>query len=239
MLAISSPSAYDREPFRVFVTPEALRVPAARVGSGIGLFMRPFSSPSVRELALYEAIQSDEPTWQRQIYDEYVGLVRGLIGKTLGPREDIEDLTADVFVGLFENARNIRSADTMRSYVVSVALNTARREIRRLKRRRLYFWTDPNPEQLERVPATDNPKAKAALRQLGHLLDELSLEERLVYVLHVLEETPLLEVASVLDISRSTVKRRLKRAHERMLRRVEKNPLLTDYLFARSENPND
>jgi RNA polymerase sigma factor (sigma-70 family) len=199
----------------------------------------PLSSQVNSEQALYLAIQEDRPGWKREIFDHYVSLVRGLIGKSLGPRDDMEDLVADVFVGLFESAPNIRSADTMRSYVVSVVLNTVRREFKRRKRRRLFFATDMPSDEVERVAGTDDPRAKVALRQLSRLLDELSEDERLVYVLHVLEGLSLSDVTENLNMSRSTVKRRLKRASERMLRRVEKNPLLTDYIKAKAGDPDE
>jgi len=197
------------------------------------------SSQVKSEQALYLAIQEDRPGWKREIFDHYVSLVRGLIGKSLGPRDDMEDLVADVFVGLFESAPNIRSADTMRSYVVSVVLNTVRREFKRRRRRRLFFATDMPSDEVERVAGTDDPRAKVALRQLSRILDELSEDERLVYVLHVLEGLSLSDVTENLNMSRSTVKRRLKRATERMLRRVEKNPLLTDYIKAKAGDPDD
>jgi RNA polymerase sigma-70 factor (ECF subfamily) len=192
-------------------------------------------SPCNSEESLYQAIQEDRSGWQRQIFDEYLPLVRGLLLKTLGPRDDVEDLVSDVFVGLFESARNIRSASGMRSYVVSVTLNTLRRELKRQKRKRLLFFPDSSEEAVSRVESRDDPKAKAALRQLSRFLDELDPEERLVFVMHTLEGLALPEVATTLKISRSTVKRRLKRANERVLRRVLRNPLLTDYVRDRSE----
>lgn len=196
-------------------------------------------SPASSELVLYRAIQEDRPGWKREIYDHYISLVRGLIGKSLGPRDDTEDLVADVFVGLFESAPKIRSADTMRSYVVSVVLNTVRREFKRRKRRRLFFSSDSPGDEIERVPGTDDPRAKVALKQLSRILDDLSEEERFVYVLHVLERLSLSDVTDTLRMSRSTVKRRLKKANEKMLRRVERNPLLTDYIRAKAGDPDE
>jgi RNA polymerase sigma factor (sigma-70 family) len=193
------------------------------------------STPCTTEESLYQAIQEDRSGWQRQIFDEYLPLVRGLLLKTLGPRDNVEDLVSDVFVGLFESARNIRAASGMRSYVVSVTLNTLRRELKRQRRKRLLFFTDSSDEAMDRVPSRDDPKAKAALRQLSRFLEELDADERLVFVRHSLEGMALPEVATTLKMSRSTVKRRLKRAHERILRRVLRNPLLTDYVRDRSE----
>lgn len=210
-----------------------------RVDSVVGLVrsVAPVSPVQSRlpEEHLYQAIQEGRSGWQRQIFDTYLPLVRGLLLKTLGPRDDVEDLVSDVFVGLFESARNIRSAEGMRSYVVSVTLNTLRRELKRQRRRRLLFFSDSSEEELAKVQSRDDPKAKAALRQLSRFLEELEPDERLVFVLHTLEGIALPEVASTLKLSRSTVKRRLKRATERVLRRVLRNPLLTEYVRDRAE----
>lgn len=198
------------------------------------LLMPPSTYPvTEREGRLYEAIQSNAVGWQRQIFDEYLPLVRGLLTKILGPSSEVEDLTSDVFVGLFESARNIRSAEGLRSYVVSVAMNTARRELRRRRRRRmLFFWEDAD-EMVERAPGSDDPKAKAALLQLSKLLATMPDEDRMVYALHVLEGLPLVEVAKTLELSLSTTKRRLARAETRMRKRVLRNSLLTDYVIER------
>jgi RNA polymerase sigma-70 factor (ECF subfamily) len=196
------------------------------------------SASSRPEEYLYEAIQSGAADWQRRVYDEFYSLVRGLLIKSLGPHADVEDLIADVFVGFYESARNIRSAGGLRGYIVSVTMNTVRRELRRRKRRRLFFG-ESDDAAFERTPGTDDPQAKAALLQLSRILDDLRSEDRVTFVLHALEDLPLIEVAAILDISHSTAKRRYQRASERVRRRVERNPLLTDYVRDKAGGRND
>jgi RNA polymerase sigma factor (sigma-70 family) len=103
----------------------------------------------------------------------------------------------------------------------------------------LFFASDSPGDEIERVPGTDDPRAKVALKQLSRILDDLNEEERLVYVLHVLEGLSLSDVTETLKMSRSTVKRRLKKANEKTLRRVERNPLLTDYIRANAGDPDE
>jgi len=187
----------------------------------------------LRDARLFDAIQSGSADWKHQLFQEYLGLVRGLLIKSMGPQAEVDDLVAEVFVGLFESAGNIRSAAGLRSYVVSVTMNTARREFRRRKRFNLFFLRDEGQEIAERTASTDDPKAKAALLQLHRILEGLDHEERLIFVLHVLEELPLQEAAANLSVSLSTAKRRLKRANERIRRRVVSNPLLSEFVRER------
>jgi RNA polymerase sigma factor (sigma-70 family) len=115
-------------------------------------------------------------------------------------------------------------------------MNRVRSEIRaRQRRAKIYRLTGP-ADELERKPSTDDPKAKAALIQLSHVLDELEAEERAVYLLRFVEALPLSEVAQVLDMSEATVQRRARRAEEHVLRRVSRNALLSDYITDRTRH---
>ena len=194
----------------------------------------PNPSQKERQLGLYESIQTQEPGWQRQAYDEYHSLVRRLLINALGPNAEVEDLIGDVFVAFLESATRIRSAEGLRSYMVSIAMNTVRRELRRRQRRRTWFAFEDSDSAAERVPSTDDPKAKAALLQLSRILDQLTIDDRMVFVLHMVEKLPVIDVAESLNMSVSTVKRRLKRSSERVLRRVSRNSLLADYVLEKS-----
>jgi len=179
-------------------------------------------------------IQSGAAGWQRLVFDEFHGLVHGLLYKGLGPSAEVEDLVGDVFLSLFEHARSIRAAHAVRSYVVSVTMNAVRRELRQRKRRTLFERLTGASDDGERLAATDDPKAKAALLQLSRILDGLGTEERLAFVLHGLEGLQLAEVAEALSVSLSTAKRRVRAANEYMRKRVSRNVLLADYIRERS-----
>ena len=181
---------------------------------------------------LHLAITNNEGDWQRRAFDEYHRLVHGLLSKTLGPRSEVADLAGDVFVIFFANAQRIRLASAVRSYLVSITMNVARR--RRALLHTLIGW----PRDAEREASPDDPKAKAALLQLGRIVEELSPDERAAFVLHSLENMPVAEIASALGVSESTAKRRVRRANEHILKRVRRNALLADYLVARSGPPN-
>ncbi len=191
------------------------------------------SAPSPEE-RLFQKIQSNAADWQRETFDLFYVLVSRLMAKALGPSSEVEDLVGDVFLSLFENARNIRSATSLRSYVVSVAMNAARRELRRRKQRAWFGSLAGSSDDLDRRPSVDDPRAKAALLQLDRILDELDSGERIAFVLHSLEGMQLEEVAAALDVSHSTAKRRVRRALEHLTKRVSRNALLSDYIRERT-----
>ena len=183
---------------------------------------------------LHVAITSNSPGWQQRAFDEFHGLVHGLLIKALGPRAEIADLTGDVFVNFFANAHRIHTPLAVRSYLVSITMNVARREVRMRKRRELFQLFMGHGTEYEQEPGPDDPKAKAALLQLSRILDLLSADERIAFVLHNLEGVQTPEIAEILRVSESTAKRRVRRANEHVLKRVSRNALLADYLRDKS-----
>ncbi len=139
------------------------------------------------EVELHAAIVRGDAAWQRRAFDAFHGLVHGLLLRTLGPSAEIADLVGDAFVMFFENAKRIQRASAVRSYLISITMNLARREIRMRKRRRLFQRFTGSVAQYEQEAGSDDPKAKAALLELMRILDELSAEERAVFVLSTLE----------------------------------------------------
>jgi RNA polymerase sigma-70 factor (ECF subfamily) len=186
---------------------------------------------------LHRAILRDEPGWQRRAFDAFHGLVHGLLIKSLGPRAEIADLAGDVFVTFFTSAHRIQSPLAVRSYLVSITLNLARRELRLRKRRELFQRFTGGTADYDQEAGQDDPKAKAALLQLSRILDELSPDDRAAFVLSNLEGLPILEIAQTLKVSESTAKRRIRRANSHVLKRVSRNALLADYIQVRTERP--
>ncbi|HET9960636.1 MAG TPA: sigma-70 family RNA polymerase sigma factor [Polyangiaceae bacterium] len=183
---------------------------------------------------LHSAISGNSPDWQRRAFDEFHGLVHGLVLKSLGPNAEASDLVSEVFVTFFESAHRIRTPTAVRSYLVSITMNAIRREVRRRKRRRLFLKLSGLSPELESEPGRDDPKAKAALIQLSRILDELRVNDRMAFVLHSLEGMQIAEIAAALDVSLSTAKRRVRRANEHVLKRVSRNALLADYVQERT-----
>ncbi len=208
----------------------------ARVASVVPTtFSAPVGDRSEQQGELHAAILRNEAGWQRRAFNAFHDLVHALLIKALGPRAEIADLVGDVFVSFFANASRIQSAQAVRSYLVSITMNLARRELRQRKRRELFQRFSGAAQDYEQEAGRDDPRAKAALIQLSRILDDLSADDRSAFVLSNLEGMPALEVAELLGVSESTAKRRIRRANERVLKRVRCNVLLADYVQARTE----
>ena len=177
----------------------------------------------------------------RAVWDRYAPLVRRILWRVFEPDDAVEDAVHDVFVRLFENVDHVRDANALRSYIVTIALNTARGELRRRRVRRVY---DPAMHELRPPPAlapvaASSPEldARIAMARLFRILDELPAEERRTIVLRCVEEMELREVAARSGVSLATVKRRLTRASDRIIARAKRDAILNDYIDADAADP--
>jgi RNA polymerase sigma-70 factor (ECF subfamily) len=169
----------------------------------------------------------------RAIWDSYAPLVRGVLRRVFEPEDAVEDAVHDVFVRLFENVSQVRDTSALRSYIVTIALNTARSELRRRRVRSIFGFSGDEPRPRRAMawapPASPELEARIATARLFRILDALPAEERVVILLRYVEEMELTEVAERSGVSLATVKRRLSRASERIIARAKRDAILTDY----------
>lgn len=163
------------------------------------------------------------------IWDRYAHTVRGILCHTVGPRAEIDDLMQEVFVGLFKSIDAIRDPNALKSYLVGIALRAAKTMLRKRRVRRWLHLTDTG-ELPEASSPVEDPRARAAVRRLYSLLDELDDRDRMAFVLRYAEGYELTEVAASLGVSLATAKRSIARAEGFVLNRARTDERLRDYV---------
>lgn len=181
------------------------------------------------DLDLFQAIHADAPGWQERTFARYRQSVRGVLMSILGHAGELDDLVNEVFVRFFEHAHQVRSAEGLKFYVLSIARNTARERIRERVRERRVFDASRDT-RLEEAHASDSPAAHAALAQLRAILARLRDEERRAYVLREIVGLELPRVAEELGISKSTTQRRIAAANAFVRKSAARTALLADYV---------
>jgi RNA polymerase sigma-70 factor (ECF subfamily) len=134
-----------------------------------------------------------------------------------------------LFFSLFFNPARQRDAMAHRSFVFSIGARVMRWQLRRRMVRRWVglSLTGELPDVAQPPVDVD---AREALRRLYALLEKLGPADRTIFVLRQSEELSLPEIASTVEMSLSTVKRRLGRVSARMARLVRADPLLSAYV---------
>ena len=126
---------------------------------------------------------------------------------------DVDDAVQEVILVLTRKLDQVESGSE-RAFVLSTAFRVASSMRRQIKRRREVA----EAPLLEQASTAPNPEASAEQRQLtvlfAHVLEQLSLEQRAVFVLYELEELTMAEIAETLALPPGTVASRLRRGRE-------------------------
>jgi RNA polymerase sigma-70 factor (ECF subfamily) len=155
------------------------------------------------------------------------GRVNRLVWRLLGADAEHDDVVHQVFVNALARLDTLRDPAALDHWIVGVAVNTVRRELRnRGFRRRLHLLGEP-PDEASPGPG---PHETAVARRLYAVVSALDADLRIAFCLRVLDELTLPEVAEACGCSLATAKRRLAAATREIERRAEGDALLADYL---------
>jgi RNA polymerase sigma-70 factor (ECF subfamily) len=191
----------------------------AEFGAGAGVESQVFL------LALqHGATWATAEAWRR-----YAPLVNGILRRGLGPHTDVDDATQEVFLRLFRRIGTLRDATALRAFIVSVTVRVMKWQLRRRFIRRWVRLSSSGELPEVATPQLD-VEGREALRRAYALLDRLKPLDRTIFVLRQTEQLSLPEIAQAVELSVSTVKRRLGRIGPRVRRLIEADPLLAVYL---------
>lgn len=149
--------------------------------------------------------------------------VERLLAKALGPCLDIEDLTQEVFLRVFVRLPSLREPSALRAFVLSVAMNVLKWELRRrwVGRKVRLSGTGQLPEI---ASPTIDAEARQALRRCYRIFDSLPTKERLAFVCRYMEGMTNDEIAEALAVSVSTAKRWVSRGAAKVADQVAGDP---------------
>jgi RNA polymerase sigma-70 factor, ECF subfamily len=189
---------------------------------------------AITDPALVQGLIDKEEWAAATLWSRYGALVYRIADRGLGSPQEAEDLTQDVFLCLFHKIASLRDQTALRSFVVSITVRTLKWKLRRRQVRRWIHLTETGELPDRPIRGID---VDEALRRFYRLLDKLSPEERLIFILRHVDELRLQDVAHAMGLSLATVKRRLRRADAQLSRLMESEPLLVTYLRGEGNHP--
>ena len=147
------------------------------------------------------------------------------------PESDRDDLFQDIFIKIHQRADQYDAARPLHPWLFTVVANTVRSYFSKKKLRSFFVW-EPAPEEVpEEVkdPAPDS-EARASAKETAAWLERaiaaLPMPQREVLVLATIEDLPLKDIASVLDMPLNTVKTHVRRARLRLVECYERRTRL-------------
>jgi RNA polymerase sigma-70 factor (ECF subfamily) len=166
--------------------------------------------------ALVAQVREGKRHAQEALFRRHARLAMGLAYRLM-PEEDPQDIAHDAFLNAFTRLHQLRNPEHFSTWLGGIVVFEVRRRLRRRRLLTRLGFGDASDDELEVRPAVSaSPETKAALADLYRGLAELSTEERLAVTLYRVEGYELTEVASALDLSLATVKRRIAAADQKL-----------------------
>lgn len=165
-----------------------------------------------------------------EVWHRYASMVLRMAQRALGSRNDAEDLAQEVFYRVCKRAPSLRDPSTLRSFVYSIALRVLKTALRYRRLRRWLSFEAPDA-LVDVAYRTSDVESRETLRRFYVLLDRLSARDRLVFMLRQVESMTIGEIATVMELSESTVKRSFTHAAERLSHWVQADPVLADRAY--------
>lgn len=173
------------------------------------------------DLRAVRAVLEGETDAFRELVERYQGMVAGIAWRAGVGREDVEDVTSEVFVKAYGNLAQFRPDHPFATWLYRLAMNHSIDHTRKGRRERLR---SEMPAQV----ADEGPGAAADLERderqelVRRALDAIDPRYgnalRLVYV----EGRKVEEAAAILEVPEGTIKTRLMRGREALRRMLER-----------------
>ncbi len=176
---------------------------------------RDMSAPNDRDLV--RKIQNGDQRAFETLLDLYEKKVYRLALRFTGSTSDAEDVTQNIFLGIYRGLPKFRGSSSLNTWIYRIAMNHCMEFQRRRKMDNL-----PLQEELALVSTDwrEDPVQAAGKQELSERLEaaiaKLSPLHREVIVLHELQGLTYLEVAASLNVPVGTVKSRLSNAFKRL-----------------------
>jgi RNA polymerase sigma-70 factor, ECF subfamily len=167
--------------------------------------------------SLLQRLAAADPSAVAWAYTQHHAEIRAFARRMLGDDGLAEDVVHDAFVALPAAIGRYRGEASLRTFLLSIAVNLCRHRIRSAVRQRRAL---SRLEEREVAPPQRTPESEAQRRRLADALrrglDSLSVDHREAFVLCVVEERSSREAGTILGVPEGTVRTRVFHARARL-----------------------
>jgi RNA polymerase sigma-70 factor (ECF subfamily) len=164
------------------------------------------SGPEADDSELVRGFQGGDDQAFGTLMTRHERRVYNLAYRMLGNSEDARDATQDAFLSCFRHLSAFRGDSAFSTWLHRIAVNAC---YDALRRRRDTTSLDDRP--IEPAPFPDHADQAGSAIDIQRALSSIPPDFRVVVVMHEIQDMPLEEIASILDVPVGTVKSRLHR----------------------------
>ncbi len=174
---------------------------------------------------LFVRVQRDDIRAFEVIVGRYRTRLYNCIYRMVHNTECAEDLVQETFLRVYRNRHNYKAISNLSTWIYTIALNLARSELRKRKRRQ-FFSLNASPHENSTRESIDLPDTSAGPgdhleqnelgRAIQYAIDQLPEKYKSVIVLRDIEELSYEEIGEILRCPTGTVKSRVNRGRLRL-----------------------
>jgi RNA polymerase sigma-70 factor (ECF subfamily) len=197
--------------------------------------------PEVSDERWVERARRGEPGAVEAIYERHAAAVYRRLTHLIGADPEREDLMQEVFVDFFRQLRDFRGAASLRTYLLRIVSHKACDHLRSRQRRRRAMteaqgfsgraedeepfsrpFSQPILEVSSGAPSPeDRVRCAQELAVIERALDQLTPKKRVAFILRVVDELSLKELAEQVGATVFTVAQRVRHADRELRRLIE------------------
>jgi RNA polymerase sigma factor (sigma-70 family) len=183
---------------------------SARIATRVAVKLSPEQGPEETDATLVAAAVAGDATARRLLFERHAPMVNRLARRLLGPGGDASDLVQDAFVEALLGLGQLKNGQAFQAWLGAIVVRTAHK-VRRRRRllERFGLYRHPPQDMDGFCSPTAPPDVAAELRAIYGLLATLPVEAHLALVLRRVEGLSIDQIAEQMQVSASTVKRRL------------------------------
>ena len=177
----------------------------------------------IKEDVIIKAREGDVDSFKK-IYDVFCDYVYTIVFRILGNKEDTEEIVQDVFLKIHDKLKSFKFRSSFKTWMYRIAVNASFNAYKKRKKdfeKKAYF-----DERFTNTKEVNNSLQHGLEEEneslITKLLGILKPEQRACVVLRNVESLSYKEIADTLKININTVRTRLKRARESLLRSRQK-----------------
>jgi RNA polymerase sigma-70 factor (ECF subfamily) len=180
------------------------------------------------EFEIVEQARKGDHAAFNQLVQAYRKRILGTISRLIGRPEDVEDVGQEVFVRLFYSLDQLRTPEVFEPWLHRLTMNAAYDYLRRQRRRNEARMADLSEERVIMADAVAGSAQHAEERRRGgirdlveSLLGAISEQDRILLMMKEVEGFSLKEMEGICGVKESTLKVRLFRARQRIVKAYE------------------
>ena len=202
------------------VKPEA--APRLRLipGSGVSAVGGPGADSAAEDEKLVARARRSDLLAFEALYRRHAGFALNLAVRIQGTAVDAEDVVHDAFLKASERLGELREGSAFRAWLGSIVVRLVRTRLRRRRLLSSLGLASPEPIELDAIASPNaDPESRVLLAQVYSLLQTLPADDRIAWTLRYVDHHRLEVVASLVDCSLATAKRRILRAQRYLTER--------------------